>query len=183
MLVVDDYAHHPTEVSATLAAARQAHPRRRLVALFQPHLYSRTRDFAREFGRSLNAADVALVTEIYPSREAPIPGVSGRIVVEQAVSFGHRQAEFLENREATSLPGLEACLRPGDLLLTMGAGDVYRFGEEFLKGSPLTAKRFLRPGIARASRPAPRLRDLLGSVPRRPRAALPTGIFAAPRSP
>lgn len=135
VLVVDDYAHHPTEVSATLAAARQAHPRRRLVALFQPHLYSRTRDFAREFGRALNAADVALVTEVYPSREAPIPGVSGRMVIEQAASLGHRQAVFFEKRSDV-LPGLEACLKPGDLLLTMGAGDVYRFGEEFLKGQP-----------------------------------------------
>ena len=134
VLVVDDYAHHPTEVSATLAAARQAHPRRRLVALFQPHLYSRTRDFAREFGRALNAADVALVTEVYPSREAPIPGVSGRMVVEQAASLGHRQAVFFEKR-GDVLPGLEACLKPGDLLLTMGAGDVYRFGEEYLKGA------------------------------------------------
>lgn len=134
VLVVDDYAHHPTEVSATLAAARQAHPRRRLVALFQPHLYSRTRDFAREFGRALNAADVAFVTEIYPSREAPIAGVSGRMVVEQAASLGHRQAMFLEKRSEV-LPGLETHLRPGDLLLTMGAGDVYRFGEEYLKGA------------------------------------------------
>ncbi|MGH9441178.1 MAG: UDP-N-acetylmuramate--L-alanine ligase [Thermoanaerobaculia bacterium] len=135
VLVVDDYAHHPTEVSATLAAARQAHPRRRLVALFQPHLYSRTRDFAREFGRALNAADVALVTEVYASREAPIPGVSGRSVVDQAVSLGHRQASFLETREDVG-PALENLLRPGDLLLTMGAGDVYRFGETYLGGAP-----------------------------------------------
>jgi UDP-N-acetylmuramate--alanine ligase len=134
VLVVDDYAHHPTEVSATLAAARQAHPRRRIVALFQPHLFSRTRDFAREFGRSLNAADVAIVTEVYPSREAPIPGVSGRMVVDQAVSFGHRQASFVENRSDV-VPCLESTLQPGDLLLTMGAGDVYRFGEAFLKGA------------------------------------------------
>ena len=135
VLVVDDYAHHPTEVSATLAAARQAHPRRRLVALFQPHLYSRTRDFAREFGRALNAADVALVTDVYASREAAIPGVSGRMVVDQAVSLGHRQAEFIE-KKVDVLPSLARLLRPGDLLLTMGAGDVYRFGEEFLKEAP-----------------------------------------------
>ena len=134
VIVVDDYAHHPTEVAATLAAARQAYPRRRIVALFQPHLFSRTRDFAREFGRSLNAADAALVTEVYPSREAPIPGVSGRMIVDQAVSFGHRQASFAESRNEV-LPMLERTLRAGDLLLTMGAGDVYRFGEDYLRGN------------------------------------------------
>ena len=134
VLVVDDYAHHPTEVRATLAAARQAHPKRRIVALFQPHLYSRTRDFAREFGRALNAADVAIVTEVYPSREAPIPGVSGRLIVDQALSSGHRSVSFIEDRGAV-LPGLEEAVRPGDLLLTMGAGDVYRYGESFLKGA------------------------------------------------
>jgi UDP-N-acetylmuramate--alanine ligase len=134
VLVVDDYAHHPTEISATLAAARQVYSRRRLVALFQPHLYSRTRDFAREFGRALNAADVALVTEIYPSREAPIPGVSGLDVVQAAQAVGHRQAVFLPRREDV-VPALERSLLPGDLLLTMGAGDVYKFGEEYLKGA------------------------------------------------
>ncbi len=134
VLVVDDYAHHPTEITATLAAARQVHPQRRIVALFQPHLYSRTRDFAREFGKALNAADVALVTEIYPSREAPIAGVTGRSVVEAAVAYGHRQALFLPAREDVA-PALRELLRPGDLLLTMGAGDVYRFGEEYLKGA------------------------------------------------
>jgi UDP-N-acetylmuramate--alanine ligase len=131
--VIDDYAHHPTEIAATLLAARQVHPKSRIVALFQPHLYSRTRDFAREFGRALNGADVALVTEIYPSREAPIPGVSGGSVVEAAVAFGHRNARFLPKREEI-IPILEATLAPGDLLLTMGAGDVYRLGEEYLEG-------------------------------------------------
>jgi UDP-N-acetylmuramate--alanine ligase len=130
--VVDDYAHHPTEIAATLAAARQVHPKSRIVALFQPHLYSRTRDFARQFGRALTGADVALVTEIYPSREAPIPGVSGASVVEAAVSFGHRDARFLPIR-ANIIPVLNELLAPGDLLVTMGAGDVYRLGEEFLR--------------------------------------------------
>jgi UDP-N-acetylmuramate--alanine ligase len=135
VLVVDDYAHHPTEIAATLSAARQVHPERRLVALFQPHLYSRTRDFARDFGRALNGADVALVTPIYPSREAPIPGVTGRSIVEAASSFGHRQAHFLSERGEV-LPALSRILKPGDLLLTMGAGDVYRFGEDFLRETP-----------------------------------------------
>ncbi len=129
--VIDDYAHHPTEITATLLAARQTHPQSRIVALFQPHLFSRTRDFAREFGRALNGADVALVTDVYPSREAPIAGVTGALVVEAATSFGHRNARFVPRREDV-VALLDELLVPGDLLLTMGAGDVYRLGEEYL---------------------------------------------------
>src|SRR5690606_23546243 len=80
VVFVDDYAHHPTEITATLAAARAAYPGRRIVAVFQPHLYTRTRDFADAFGRALAGADVAWVTDIYPAREAPIPGVTGELV-------------------------------------------------------------------------------------------------------
>src|SRR5690606_28869631 len=78
--VIDDYAHHPTEIRATLAAARSRYAGRRLVAAFQPHLYSRTRDFADDFGAALAAADAVWVCDIYPAREAPIPGVSGELV-------------------------------------------------------------------------------------------------------
>src|SRR6185436_5600088 len=81
-LVVDDYAHHPTEIRATLDAARSGYPQRRIVALFQPHLYSRTRDFAREFGESLGGADVAIVAPIYAAREKPIEGISARMIAE-----------------------------------------------------------------------------------------------------
>ena len=88
VLVVDDYAHHPTEIAATLAAARQVYPGRRLVALFQPHLFSRTRDFAAEFGRALAAADHAVVMDVYPSREAPLPGVTGELVADAARAGG-----------------------------------------------------------------------------------------------
>jgi UDP-N-acetylmuramate--alanine ligase len=131
VLVVDDYAHHPTELSATLAAARQVYPERRLVALFQPHLYSRTRDFAGEFGRALLAADVAVVTDIYPSREKPLPGVTGQLVVRAAREVGHRNITYLSDKKRV-VEKLEKLLRPGDLLLTMGAGDVAGFGEEYL---------------------------------------------------
>ncbi|HTY41246.1 MAG TPA: UDP-N-acetylmuramate--L-alanine ligase [Thermoanaerobaculia bacterium] len=132
VLVVDDYAHHPTEIRATLAAARQVHPDRRLVALFQPHLYSRTRDFTREFGEALAAADLAIVMDVYPSREAPIPGVTGGIVAEACRSAGAREALYVaEKREVVDI--LERTLAPGDLLLTLGAGDVVKFGEEYLR--------------------------------------------------
>ena len=81
-IIVDDYAHHPTEIRATLDAARRGYPTRRIVALFQPHLYSRTRDFAREFAESLRVADVALVAPIYAAREEPIEGITGRLIAE-----------------------------------------------------------------------------------------------------
>jgi UDP-N-acetylmuramate--alanine ligase len=132
VLVVDDYAHHPTEIAATLASARQVYPGRRLVALFQPHLFSRTRDFAAEFGRALTAADLALVTDVYPSREKALPGVTGELVVEAARRAGHREVVYLPDRSA--IPDeLEKRLASGDLLLTMGAGDVVRLGEEYLR--------------------------------------------------
>ncbi len=131
VLVYDDYAHHPTEVSATLAAARQTHPDRRVVALFQPHLYSRTRDFSAAFGAAFLAADVLLVAPVYGSREAPIAGVTGALVADAATARGHRSARFLASREEI-LPALEETLREGDLLITMGAGDVLHFGEAWL---------------------------------------------------
>ena len=133
VLVLDDYAHHPTEITATLAAARQVHPGRRLVALFQPHLYSRTRDFAAEFGRSLAGCDLAIVTDIYPSREKPLPGVTGDLVAHAARSAG--QANVIYISDKTRVVGeLERVLKSGDLLLTMGAGDVVRLGEAYLAG-------------------------------------------------
>jgi UDP-N-acetylmuramate--alanine ligase len=132
VLVVDDYAHHPTEIAATLASARQVYPDRRLVALFQPHLFSRTRDFAAEFGKALTAADLALVTDVYPSREKALPGVTGQLVADAAVQAGHREVVYLPDRAA--VPGeLEKRLKSGDLLLTMGAGDVVKLGEEYLR--------------------------------------------------
>ena len=134
VLVLDDYAHHPTEITATLAAARQVHPGRRLVALFQPHLYSRTRDFAVEFGRSLAGCDLAIVTDIYPSREKPLPGVTGDLVAQAARSAGHPAVIYISDK--TRVAGeLERVLKSGDLLLTMGAGDVVRLGEAYLAGA------------------------------------------------
>jgi len=131
VLVVDDYAHHPTEIAATLAAARQVYPNRRLVALFQPHLFSRTRDFAAEFGRALLACDAALVMDVYPSREKPIPGVTGELVARAAREAGHGHVIYLSEKKDV-VDRIEGLARPGDLLLTMGAGDVSKFGEAFL---------------------------------------------------
>jgi UDP-N-acetylmuramate--alanine ligase len=131
VLVVDDYAHHPTEVSATLASARQVYPQRRIVALFQPHLFSRTRDFAGQFGQALTACDLALVLDVYPSREQPIAGVTGELVASAARDAGCREVFYLSDRKRV-VSEIARLTKPGDVLLTMGAGDVVRFGEEFL---------------------------------------------------
>ena len=138
VVVVDDYAHHPTEIEATLAAARGAYPDRRLVAVFQPHLYTRTRDFAEEFGRVLASADVVWVTDVYPAREAPIPGVTGELVARSAEAAGAAEVHY--HPSVSDLPAaLAAYLRPGDLCLAMGAGDITEAAAEVL--ARLSAER------------------------------------------
>ena len=128
--VVDDYAHHPSELVATLEAARQAFPGRRLVAVFQPHLYSRTELHGDAMGSALAAADLVVVTEIYAAREQPVPGVSGRRVAEAASAAGGT-AHFEADR--AGLGRLVAShLRAGDVVLTMGAGDITRVGPELV---------------------------------------------------
>jgi len=124
--VIDDYAHHPTEVAATLAAAREIAPAARIHAVFQPHLYSRTREHAEEFGRALLGADTAWVTPIYGSRERPIPGVSSELVTDAARRAGHRRVRQGEWDEVVA--GLAATVEAGDVVLTLGAGDIYRLG-------------------------------------------------------
>jgi len=128
--VVDDYAHHPTEVEATLAAARAAYPGRRLVVAFQPHLFSRTRDFAAAFGETLAKADVLLLSDIYPAREAPLPGVTSALIASHAEAAG-RAPTWMGPRAAMA-EALEALVRPGDVVLTVGAGDVTKTGPELL---------------------------------------------------
>jgi UDP-N-acetylmuramate--alanine ligase len=125
--LVDDYAHHPTEVAATLAAARQVFPRKVIHAVFQPHLFSRTRDLAVDFGRALAAADHVIVTDVYPSREAPIPGVSGELVARAVEAVGHARVDYCAGwREARERLG---ALGEGDVVITLGAGDVYRLAQ------------------------------------------------------
>ena len=128
-LVVDDYAHHPTEVRATLEAARRSR-RERLVAVFQPHLFSRTRHQAREFGAALALADPPVVTDVYPARERAEdhPGVTGRLVAEAAAdAAGGRRVAWLPDFDSAER-FLRAELREGDLLLTLGAGDIDALG-------------------------------------------------------
>jgi UDP-N-acetylmuramate--alanine ligase len=128
--VIDDYAHHPTEVRATLEAVRSVHPGRRVVALFQPHLYSRTRDFAEDFGAalagSLAEGDVLWLTDVFPAREEPIPGVTGELVVRAATEAAGARGPGI--RYHASLEGLAEVLADelaeGDVLVAMGAGSV-----------------------------------------------------------
>jgi UDP-N-acetylmuramate--alanine ligase len=129
--VVDDYAHHPTEIKATLAAARTAFPGRRIVAAFQPHLYSRTRDFAREFGEALAAADAVFVADIYPAREQPIPGVTASLIVDSTRGAGGTVA-WQGGRDSLSRE-LARSVRDGDVVLTIGAGDITKTGPELLR--------------------------------------------------
>ena len=130
MTLYDDYAHHPTECRATLGGAK-AGWRRRVVCVFQPHLYSRTRDFYEEFGKSFLLSDVLVVTDVYPAREEPIQGVSGELIANAAKRFGHKEVHYIPDKK--QIPDfLKSIAKSGDILITMGAGDIWKFGEEFL---------------------------------------------------
>lgn len=128
---VDDYAHHPSELVATLAAARQAFPGRRIIAVFQPHLFSRTAEHGEAMGRALAAADVAIVTEIYAAREQPMPGVSGRSVAAAAERAG--ATVVFEADKARLRDRILEVAQPGDVVITLGAGDVTRVGRELVQ--------------------------------------------------
>jgi UDP-N-acetylmuramate--alanine ligase len=131
ILVVDDYAHHPTEIAVTLKAAKDTYGRN-ILAIFQPHLYSRTRDFDREFGGSFNNADTLVVTDIYASREKPMEGITGRLIADAAVKSGHRRVEyFMRPRDIVRFVTQKA--GKGDMVITLGAGDIWKTGEKILK--------------------------------------------------
>lgn len=132
--IVDDYAHHPTELSATMEVARATRsPGGRVVAVFQPHRYSRTRTFHREFGESFAAADAVLVTDVYGAGEDPQPGVSGKLIVDAICDTeGHPEVYYIPERG--SLPQvLRSILAPQDTVLTLGAGDISGLGDELLE--------------------------------------------------
>jgi UDP-N-acetylmuramate--alanine ligase len=131
VLVIDDYAHHPTEVAAAIQAARTIHAGRRLVAVFQPHLFSRTRDFARGFGESLAVADAVVVTDVFPAREDPIPGITGRTIFDAVKSAGGRDVMYVEALSDV-VGALRERLREGDVVLTLGAGSIETVGPELI---------------------------------------------------
>jgi UDP-N-acetylmuramate--alanine ligase len=129
--VVDDYAHHPTELRATLRAAREG-DWSRVIAVFQPHLYSRTEYLHNEFAEALLEADVAVVTDVYGAREDPLPGVSGKLIVDSMLSLKKNKPVAYLPRLGSVVDYLRRAANPGDLVLTLGAGDVHRVGERFL---------------------------------------------------
>jgi UDP-N-acetylmuramate--alanine ligase len=129
--VVDDYGHHPTEIKATLSAARIGAPHRRIVVLFQPHRYSRTADLMDEFASAFNNADVLLVTDIYAASETPIDGINAEVLTERIKSYGHKNAEHVGAVDSAA-EALRGIVREGDLVITLGAGSVNRQGDRLL---------------------------------------------------
>ncbi|MCG6914224.1 UDP-N-acetylmuramate--L-alanine ligase [bacterium BMS3Abin03] len=131
ILVVDDYAHHPTETTATLSGIRAGWDRR-LVVVFQPHLYSRTRDFYQEFGRSFLNTDVFICTDVYPAREKPIEGVSGKLISDITEKFGHKNVHYIADKNKVP-EFLMSIVKDKDIVVTMGAGDIWKFGNKFVE--------------------------------------------------
>jgi UDP-N-acetylmuramate--alanine ligase len=131
-MVVDDYGHHPTEIKATLAAAKIGSSGRRMVVLFQPHRYSRTKDLMEEFARSFNNADVLFVTDIYAASEDPLDGITAEALTDAIKRYGHKNANYIGALD-TAAEVLRQQTRAGDLVITLGAGPVYRAGEQLLE--------------------------------------------------
>lgn len=131
IMVVDDYAHHPTEVSATLKAARTGW-NRRIVAIFQPHLFTRTRDFYRDFAKAFLESDILIVTDIYPAREDKIEGIDGELVAKAAKDLGHKNVHYIPNLEDMN-DKLDSLVQSGDMVIGIGAGTIWRFIEKYTK--------------------------------------------------
>ena len=129
VMVVDDYAHHPTEVSATLQAARDGWDRR-IIAVFQPHLFSRTKSFYKEFAAAFMDSDVLIVTDIYPAREKPIKGVTGKLVFNAARSTGHKNVHYIPDLEDLQA-ALDDIIQENDMVITIGAGTIWRYGQSY----------------------------------------------------
>lgn len=131
VMVIDDYGHHPTEINVTLDGIRRGW-NRRLVAVFQPHLFSRTRDFYSEFGRSFLNSDIFICTDVYPAREKPIEGITGELIANAAKKFGHKNVFYEPDK--TKVPDLlKKIYQEGDIIITLGAGDIWKFGEKFVE--------------------------------------------------
>ncbi len=138
ILVVDDYGHHPTEIKTTLEAVRNSWPDRRKVVVFQPHRYTRTRALFDDFTRSFYQSDILVVLPIYAAGEKPIEGVDSRKLVQSIQAHGHKDVTWVDGLEAAAEKLGRTC-RPGDVVLTLGAGSVYRVGEMFLKKAAAAA--------------------------------------------
>lgn len=125
IMVIEDYGHHPTEIRATLNGAKLGWPRRRLIAVFQPHRFTRLAHLKEEFATAFNQADALVLTEVYPAGEDPIPGVDGRALYEEVVRFGHKDVQFAP--DPRQIPArLGEIVRPGDIIVVLGAGNINR---------------------------------------------------------
>ncbi len=132
--MVDDYAHHPSEVAATLSGLKESRLGRkgRTIAIFQPHLFTRTRDFYRQFAEALHLADEALVADIYPAREKPLPGITAEMIAAYAMSIGYKNVQYIGLKE-NAIESAAKAARPGDVIITMGAGDIFRINVKLIK--------------------------------------------------
>jgi len=131
IMIVDDYAHHPTEVEVTIRAAKKGWDKR-VVAVFQPHLYSRTRDFYKEFAGALNESDIVFVTDVYPAREQPIAGISGEMICNELKKMNHQNVFYIADKN--NLPvEIEKLLQPNDMVITIGAGDIFKIGNQIIE--------------------------------------------------
>ena len=129
IMVVDDYAHHPTEVNATITAAKTGW-KKKIVSVFQPHLFTRTRDFYKEFAESLFQSDYIIITDIYPAREEPIKEISSQLIVKELKRLGHQKIIYIDN--LTELNGtLDNLGLDNHMVITMGAGDIWRYNDEY----------------------------------------------------
>lgn len=131
VMVVDDYAHHPSEVSATINAAKKGWDRR-LIVVFQPHLFTRTKEFYKEFSDSLKNADTIIITDIYPAREKPIPGVTSQLIFDQ-ISKQRKINLHYERKIENIIEILDDIVKPNDMILTLGAGSIWRFSESYFE--------------------------------------------------
>jgi len=141
--VIDDYAHLPEEIEATLSAIRAGWPKRRVVSVFQPHRYTRTRDLGNEFGVAFGQADVAIVTDIYPASEEPLPGVTSRVIVDSIRSVTDARVFPIADKDRV-IAFLERNIEPGDFIVSFGAGDIWTVTREL--ATFLTKGRFLEAG-------------------------------------
>jgi len=130
IMVVDDYAHHPTEVRVTLKSAKNGW-NRRIVGVFQPHLYSRTQAFYQEFAIALMETDILVITDVFPAREEPIEGINGKIVADFAKDSGHSNVFYIENLDNLEKK-LDNLCQPNDMIITIGAGNIWRYAESYM---------------------------------------------------
>ncbi|MEA1985914.1 MAG: cyanophycin synthetase, partial [Candidatus Marinimicrobia bacterium] len=123
IIFVDDYAHHPSEIEATLKSTKKSYPNRRIIAMFQPHLYSRTQDFYREFAKALLVADEIFIAKIYPAREKPIDGITSQLIADIVEKSGHKKIRYI--KDFTELENeIASIIRENDILISLGAGTI-----------------------------------------------------------